>query len=178
MRTSPPQPFTEHPTPSNTLGVVGLIVSLVGLALTCGLLSPPGLLLSLIALRKPPRGMAWIGVVVGVIGTVLAIVFGLAFVTALLGMQAVGNVVAKTVQTTTQLESVRAMVESARGAAGEVPTVAAGTALIAAELDGWGTPLVYELDGKGFAVRSAGMDRVLFTPDDLTLGADDSVHGK
>jgi hypothetical protein len=178
MPMSPPLPFVKPVAPSNTLGIVGLVVSLVGLFLTCGLLSLPGLILSLIALRKAPRGPALIGVGVGVVGTVVAIVFGLAFVTTLLGMQAVGGIVAKTVQTTQLLKDSRVIIERARTTSGSVPTVEEGSALLGAQRDGWGTPLVYELDATGYIVRSAGMDQVLSTPDDLTLDADGIVRGQ
>jgi len=57
-----PQPDT------NVLGLVGFIVSIVSLMFTCGLLSPIGLILSLIGTFKAPRGLAIAGTVLGVLG--------------------------------------------------------------------------------------------------------------
>lgn len=53
--------------PSNDLGVAGF-VSLLGL-LTCGCIAPLGLLLSVMALSKQPRGLAIAGTVIGTIGS-------------------------------------------------------------------------------------------------------------
>src|SRR3954447_25698103 len=52
--------------PTNGLGLAGSITSLVGIV-TCGVLSPVGLLLSLIGLLKSPRGFAVAGTVLGLI---------------------------------------------------------------------------------------------------------------
>jgi hypothetical protein len=57
-----------HKEETNGLGTAGFVVSLVGV-LTCGFLSPVGFLFSLIALFKPPRGMAIAGAVLGGLGS-------------------------------------------------------------------------------------------------------------
>ncbi|MBY0307701.1 MAG: DUF4190 domain-containing protein, partial [Phycisphaerales bacterium] len=54
---------------SNGLGVAGFIVSLAGWFVG-GVLCPVGLVLSLFALGKRPRGFAVAGVVVGLLGTI------------------------------------------------------------------------------------------------------------
>lgn len=64
----------------NSLGTAGFICSLLGLIISCGILSPVGLVMSLIALKKQPRGLATAGVVLGIIGSlwlIAALVFGL-----------------------------------------------------------------------------------------------------
>src|SRR6056297_1203570 len=53
---------------SNTLGTAGFVTSLVGWV-TCGVLCPIGLLLSVIALFKAPRGMAIAGTIIGGLGS-------------------------------------------------------------------------------------------------------------
>lgn len=58
---------------TNGLGTAGFIVSLVGF-LSCGFLSPIGLVLSLIALGRQPRGLAIAGFVLGLIGSIWLIV--------------------------------------------------------------------------------------------------------
>lgn len=68
---------------SNTLGLAGFIVSLVGWV-TCGVLCPVGALLSLIALGKRPRGFAVAGLIVGILGSAFLLFFGLAMMAAIL----------------------------------------------------------------------------------------------
>lgn len=63
----------------NRLGLAGFIVSLVGL-LTLGCLSPVGLVLSLIAVFRRPRGCAVAGLVLGCIGVTVGGIIGTKFV--------------------------------------------------------------------------------------------------
>ncbi len=67
--TQPVIPYPAPPRRSNGLGVAGFVVSLVGV-FTLGLLCPVGLLLSLMALLRSPRGFAFAGVVIGLLGTI------------------------------------------------------------------------------------------------------------
>src|SRR6185503_10603697 len=89
----PPQPAAQpsnttvvvaHP-PSNNLGLAGFVTSLLGL-LSCGVLSPIGLLLSLIGLTKRPRGFAIAGTILGLIGSVFLAVAGVGIVLGLMGL--------------------------------------------------------------------------------------------
>jgi hypothetical protein len=57
----------------NRLGIAGFVCSLLGIV-TLGLLSPLAFLLSAIALRKRPRGYAWAGTALGLVGTALLVV--------------------------------------------------------------------------------------------------------
>lgn len=70
---------------SNGLGTAGFVTSLVGLFFCCGLLSPIGLLLSVVALIQPPRGMAFAGTLLGAIGSWWLFAFGLGFL-AMVGL--------------------------------------------------------------------------------------------
>ena len=88
------QHVTIHAAPSNGLGVAGFIVSLVGF-LTCGLACPIGLLLSLPALAKRPRGFAIAGSVLGFLGTAVLALWGFAFIMALLGLGAASEQMAR-----------------------------------------------------------------------------------
>ena len=51
------------------MGVAGFVVSLVGFT-SLGLLSPIGLILSIIGMRREPKGLAIAGLVVGIVGTI------------------------------------------------------------------------------------------------------------
>lgn len=77
MTTYPPQPDYAPQPESNGLGIAGFVVSLCGLILTCGCASPIGLVLSLVALRKEPRGLAIAGTVIGAIGSLMIIPLGI-----------------------------------------------------------------------------------------------------
>lgn len=73
---------------SNGLGVAGFFIALIGLAIPTGIIALLGMLVSLVALGKAPRGFAGMGVVVGLFGTVLWLaITGI----AILGAVAVGQ---------------------------------------------------------------------------------------
>src|SRR5262249_20147020 len=89
----PPDPTSvnvNQPAQSNTLGLSGFIVSLIGWV-TCGILCPIGLLLSLIGLSKQPRGVAGAGTIIGAAGTVFLLLVGFAIVMAAVGLKTVGK---------------------------------------------------------------------------------------
>ena len=81
-----------QPPAKNTIGLVGFIVSLVSL-ITCGVLAPVGLLLSVIGLFKAPRGFAIAGTILGVIFSLFGALVGFGLVAAVLGIQQAGSVV-------------------------------------------------------------------------------------
>ncbi len=67
--------YTEPERQSNGLGIASFVVSLVALV-TCLLpLSPIGVILSCIAMFKRPRGFAIAGLILGLLGTLIVIVF-------------------------------------------------------------------------------------------------------
>ncbi len=102
--TTNPNAHAARPRPrSNGLGVAGFVTSLVGL-LTCGVLSPFGLMLSVPALVRGPRGFAMAGTVLGLIGTLW--IAGIAAVTAVGAKAAVEGVErVQLVMTATQEQS-------------------------------------------------------------------------
>lgn len=67
---------------NNSLGVAGLIVSIAGF-FTCGMLSPIGLLLSLVGLLKAPRGAAIAGSILGFFGSGLFVLMTLSMLVSL-----------------------------------------------------------------------------------------------
>lgn len=76
----------NQPAQSNTLGLAGFICSLIGFACTGGLLSPIGLILSLIALKDEPKGFAIAGVVLGALGSCGIIITVLFFPFVIIGV--------------------------------------------------------------------------------------------
>ena len=94
MSQSPAIPMPRDCREFNTLGLAGFICSLVGL-FTGGILSPVGLIISLFALGKHPRGFAAAGLVLGILGSgCLGMLFTGVFVSVLaaLGLAAVVSV--------------------------------------------------------------------------------------
>lgn len=170
--TQPVQPGT------NSLGVAGFVISIVGLCVG-GLLSPVGLVLSLVALGKQPRGFAVAGVIIGAIGScgiiiaiialpvALALAFGIAAavgLTALAGPQAESYVEMFVIATNVE--------EHAQQSAGTLPaTIAEGAPKLNASqiTDPWNHPYQYELtqNGQAFRLYSMGPDGVAKTPDDV-----------
>jgi len=175
-----PQPGSTHVTvthpPANNLGLAGFITSILGLV-SCGVLSPVGLLLSLIGLTKRPRGFAIAGTVIGVIGTVFLALMGVGIVLGILGIGAGVKALKEYASTHEQAMKLYAELEQrqAQGGAGAgtgastAPTLDATTAnaLAAKYNDGWGTPLRAEVAAGVFTIVSAGRDKSFDTQDDL-----------
>jgi hypothetical protein len=147
--------------------MAGFITSLIGV-LTCGVISPIGLLLSLIGLTKRPRGFAAAGAVLGVVGTIFLIAMGFGIVAGFLGLK-------KGLETIAEYEGVRQnaaqpaydAIDKQRQANDALPADAEGNRLVQTYKDTWGTPLKYERVGETFALVSAGKDTKFGTEDDL-----------
>jgi len=151
----PPPPLRSQ---TNGLGIGGFVVSLVGI-LTCGVISPIALILSLLALKKQPRGLAIAGTVIGGVGTLLVAGIAVAWVTI--------PEIKQVFQTSIAMAEAHTIIESNRGENDALPSDEEGNRLIEDIEDGWGNPLQYELDGETFIVRSAGPDGEFDTADDI-----------
>ena len=171
--------YEQQKPPSNGLGVAGFVISLLGLVGTCGLLSPIGLILSLIALRKEPRGLAIAGSIIGFIGSIwifiAVLVFGVMMFAAA-GLAAAGIALTvpniQTYSTLTLLQeeigdyhlTLSALPESIDGITGQNPELAD---------DAWGNAIVYEIvDVNSYRLVSFGMDGARGTDDDIVLDTD------
>jgi hypothetical protein len=76
---SSPGPGFEQPAQraSNGLGIAGFVVSLIGLLSGCFggmVLSPVGLILSAVGMRRQPRGLAIAGLILGIVGSVWLVI--------------------------------------------------------------------------------------------------------
>jgi hypothetical protein len=176
---SQPQPnvttnvTVTHP-PANNLGLAGFITSIIGLV-SCGVLSPVGLLLSLIGLTKRPRGFAIAGTVIGIIGTVFLALVGVGIVLGILGIGAGVKALKEYASTHEQAMKLYAELEQRQpqggtgAGASTAPTLDATTAnaLAAKYNDGWGTPLRAEVAAGVITITSAGRDKSFDTKDDL-----------
>lgn len=159
----------------NTMGLVGFILSLVGL-LSCGLLCPVGLVLSIIGLKREPRGLAVAGTVIGGIGS-LGIVIGVLFFGAMIA--ACGGAIAAGggFKSFSDMLVIQQEVERYQSANGTLPSAMNQlTGVPQASLtDSWGTPYILTLsaDGKSLELRSAGADKAMNTTDDLKFDLKD-----
>ena len=157
--------------PTNALGLAGFVCSLIGVV-TCGLLAPLGLLLSLFGLTRPPRGLAAAGTVIGFLGCVLgimAVYVGVnAFHAAQQGLEKLGEEIQAQAANIAILQQARSEIEKHKKEHGVYPSDEEGQALIDDLTDSWGTTLRYKkTDEDTIDVRSAGQDRSFDTADDL-----------
>ena len=165
----------------NILGAVGFVIALIGLAIPTGLVSLLGLMLSLAAIGRAPRGFAIGGTIVGLIGLVLWLLITIvAVVAALVGivLAAVGVSLAFMLTQPEVVEVTADMVNVGIAAAAyeeehSRPAAELGELelSVAMTTDPWGNPYRYQIvDGDpGFDVSSGGRDGRFGTDDDIQL---------
>lgn len=159
---------------SNGIGLAGFIVSLVGLVVTCGLISPIGLVLSLIGLTKRPKGFAIAGTIIGFIGSLWFIFGVLIFGAGLLAMIGLGMIAAVAMAAANIGENAInvfhdiEMYYESNGAA-PMSLTDIGTYTPAELEDNWGSPIRYQVsaDGQEIWLRSNGEDMLPDTGDDF-----------
>ena len=186
-------PAVDVPVPQqNTLAIVGLVVSVLGLLGSGGLLCPIGLIISLIALGKPyGRGWAIGGVVVGLLGTCMgvavifiagaAIVVAITIVVAGVGLFALAATQGENIEVSADMLSI----------ADKVVIYEAENSSLPADLDAldidmptltdpWGNPYRYILTERkpGFEITSWGADGQPATDDDIRLSKLDMAWEK
>ncbi len=162
----------------NNLGLWGFIVALLGW-LTCGLLAPVGLIMSLVALKREPRGFAIAGVVLGALGS-CGIIIGLVFFVGALAMVLAGLGFAGLAvalggpdfEAQHDMAQIDAALYEAQQSGGTVPDGLDTLTLDSATLvDPWGNPYVYTLNDDGtWGLSSKGEDGQAGTADDVVFG--------
>lgn len=169
-------PNAHTPPPSNGLGVAGFVLSLLGFIGTCGLLSPIGLLLSLIALRKQPRGLAIAGTIIGAVGSIWMLFALLVFGVMIMGLLAVaGAGVAMTlpnIQTAGNMLEMRTEINEYHATLGSLPESVDTITTLKPDLklDAWNNSIRYEITGPNrYELSSAGPDGTWDTADDINL---------
>ena len=166
-----PQAYYYQPPPTNALGIAGFVVSLSGMVVCLGLICPIGLILSLIALAKAPRGYAIAGCIVGVLGSILGVL------TVLVVSGTIGNGLFNLnyygqSQTSYTLDMASNDIDiHFNNNQDTLPDEPAGNAMIASYTDEWGNSLKY-LPTPGsiqdYTITSAGPDGLHGTGDDMT----------
>lgn len=159
---------------SNSLGFAGFLCSLIGLVCTVGILCPIGFVLSLIGLRKEPRGFAIAGAIIGGIGSiglvVMALLGFLATLLAMAGITAAVKFTAPYINTVADGASLYHQVELYKQAKGKLPaTIDELEVDSSAKIDGWGNQYRYQLNPDGsFTILSDGPDSKKGTLDDIS----------
>ena len=168
------QPPTPPKRRFNWWGFNGMCLSFLSL-LTLGLLSPIALLLSVIGLRRPGKGMAAVGTMVSLVGIALITTIGVTAASAhqhqltRIAKQKQARVNAVKIEATRSLLAVAhdELVEYRGQHDGRLPADIEGNMLVVSQIDPWGQALRYEPEA-GFAfVRSAGPDQEFLSPDDV-----------
>lgn len=165
---------------SNGLGLAGFICSLVGLC-SGGVLSPIGLILSLVALKDRPRGFAIAGVVLGALGScgiLLTVILFFVAPIALLG--AIGAAGAAGIfpqlDARWEMAQINSEVIAYRDRTGALPLKLDDLHINKTDLesDPWGHPYVYTLgpNGMTYEIMSLGPDGQQGTPDDIVADND------
>jgi len=172
----PPSPYQAPPPgmapqPTNGMGVAGFIISLCGLA--CAIGFPIGLILSLIGLRREPKGFAIAGTIIGAIGTagllIVALIYG-----AMLGGCALCAGVGAAIQipidnTHSTIMDAKQAIDEFQTLNGRLPTEEEAEELIGDMTDGWDNKLRYEIDGEEYDIRSAGPNGLFDDFDDIDI---------
>lgn len=165
--------------PSNGLGVAGFVCSLLGILGTCGLLCPIGLILSLFALRKQPRGLAIAGSIIGFIGSLWIIVglvvFGIMFL-AVIALAATGAAInMPNIQTYVTMSEIHTEVTAYHQTMDALPDSLVSITTLKPDLqqDYWGNSFSYDIiDADSYRLTSSGADGTPDTDDDISLEFD------
>ena len=166
----------------NGLGVAGFFIAAIGLLIPTGIVALLGLLVSLVALGKSPRGFAGMGVLIGLVGTAVWVaITGVAIVGALaigVGVVLFGTVAfvlmePEIIEITSDMVNVTIAAYEYEEEHGAMPEGLDSLSLsVSTTTDPWGNPYLYvitEGDELGFDVISSGSDGIMGTDDDLAL---------
>jgi hypothetical protein len=151
----------------NGWGVAGFVTAILGI-FTCGFLHPLSLLISLVGLMWKPRGLAIGGVIISLLGSGFLIVSGYALVLGFLGVKSFVTEAQLRLDTATKISEAQSLIKDYKSNTGELPDPVEGNKLIVDKQDAWGEPLRYEVSEGKYVIRSAGPDKAMDTPDDLT----------
>jgi len=174
---SQPQPVYVDRT--NGLAIAGLVLSVLGLFVS-GILSPIGLILSLIALGKPVgKGVAWAGIIVGVLGlcgwAIAWIIGGVALLAAVLAVFGVLLLSQREqLELTADMGTIAVQVEQYKESHDDIPPASLEVLGLgrSTRLDPWGTEYRYVLNieaAGGFDIISNGPDGSPETEDDVYM---------
>lgn len=153
----------------NVPGVLGFFLSALGLIGCCipffNLIAIPGLILSFIGVFRSPRVLATFGVVLGLIGSILAIIISIVMSMLMLLGQTFGGL-----GQFAHVAAINGGLEQYRDHAGAYPADLSQLPIDSDwRIDRWGNDFVYEpaSDSQSYRLRSAGPDGKIDTKDDI-----------
>lgn len=172
----------------NGLGVAGFLIALLGLFIPTGIIALLGLLISLAALGRAPRGLATLGVIMGLFGTVfwlaVMIVAGVSAIAVggiVLAALTAGFVLLNTemIEVTADMANVSLVLVDRQERDGTLPETLEPLGLSVSTLtDPWGKPYRFQIvddDELGFDLTSGGRDATFGTEDDIALSQIDAA---
>jgi len=168
-----PQPHPQYavrpPEPDNPLAIAGLVLGVCSLVMCAGF-APFGLVISLMAMRRPGhQGLSIAGAILSSISCLLlAAVF--AYVVVVFGV--VAAVIGASATLAVPYAATHAKMAEARSVIKRedpLPGMEEGERLLEARnlRDGWDRPFRYEPSGRDFVLTSAGPDGRFDTEDDV-----------
>lgn len=166
----------HQPPQTNAMGLAGFIISLVSL-FACGVTSIVAVILSAIGLTKNPKGFAIAGLIIGLLGLIeLAVAISVFYSVGKAIDQAGATFQGIGIQIGMMPEAEK--IFDAWEENGAVPTQVEGELILGDAKDSLKNKIVYETDGESFTLRSAGIDEILDTEDDILLGPFDSLDDR
>lgn len=157
----------SHRRKSNGWGVAGFIASLVALFFTLGLLSPIGLILSFIGLFKRPRGLAFVGFLLGLAGTLFWTGIGYAIIAGLNNHAENYHQQQQRMATMTQIDQALEEMKAYQAETGQIPDGIEGNKIAVQRKDAWKNYLRYDIFNDHATISSAGSDGDFGTDDDI-----------
>ena len=172
---STPTDETQQQTGTNRCGVIGMILSIVGVC-TCGLwlFTIPGLIISLIGLRKEPKTAAITGSVLGGIGILEFLILGPLMLGILLPALARAQNMARETKTESHITLIHHASDAYHAKHNKYPKsfekLQDGEYIDSeSTMDAWDHQMTFEGGGKSSPIiTSAGRDGEFGTDDDLT----------
>ena len=171
-----PETERSEPTTGNRTGVVGLVLSCIGLFIC--IFALPGLIVSIIGMRKEPKTAALIGVIVGSIGMLMSVLLIPLVIGLMLPALDDAREQARIASEQGNINRMHKALNDYAASDEHAENQAAGTPHAAWDgdnvrkkygPDSWGTP--YRVEGDGTTVptiKSAGPDGTHDTKDDIT----------
>jgi len=164
-------------TDTNPVGLAGFIVSLVSLVACGGLLSPVGLILSLVGCFRQPRGLAIAGLVLGLIGSgafILGVVLlGVGLIAGAIALLFGASFIGQGFEAIFDADEVRDAIVAYERSNGRLPESIDDLTSLDEEAakDLWDTPyrLTIDPDDRTMTLVSLGKDQTYGTRDDITV---------
>jgi len=164
-------------TDTNPVGLAGFIVSLVSLVACGGLLSPVGLILSLVGCFRQPRGLAIAGLVLGLIGSgafILGVVLlGVGLIAGAIALLFGASFIGQGFEAIFDADEVRDAIVAYEKSNGRLPESIDDLTSLDEEAakDLWDTPyrLTIDPDDRAMTLVSLGKDQTFGTNDDITI---------